>query len=223
MFSRKPLSPQQFCLMAVLLAVAPANAATRGLLSQPKTENSPDVSIEMVPAHAATTRGLLSQARTENSSDVSVEMTTGRTVDVGTEMLFRVSVAKPGYIMLVDIDSQGKMSQIYPRPELLSRFNKPDINLVKPGDHIQIPSDEQKQQGFKYVVSPPAGSSAVVVILSEKQVQLLDLPDLPQGVKTQADVINALSKWMEDLRIPDATGKLVQTNWSIAVKPYSIQ
>jgi hypothetical protein len=209
--------------MAVLLAVAPANAATRGLLSQPKTENSPDVSIEMVPAHAATTRGLLSQARTENSSDVSVEMTTGRTVDVGTEMLFRVSVAKPGYIMLVDIDSQGKMSQIYPRPELLSRFNKPDINLVKPGDHIQIPSDEQKQQGFKYVVSPPAGSSAVVVILSEKRVQLLDLPDLPQGVKTQADVINALSKWMEDLRIPDATGKLVQTNWSIAVKPYSIQ
>jgi len=206
----------------MLLAVAPANAATRGLLSQPKPENSSDVWIEMVPAHAAT-RGLLSQARTEDSSEVSIEMPAGRTVDVGTEMLFRVSVAKPGYIMLVDIDSQGKMSQIYPRPELLSRFNRSDINLVKPGDQIQIPSDEQKQQGFKYVVSPPTGSSAVVVILSEKRVQLLDLPDLPQGVKTQADVINTLSKWMENLRIPDATGKLVQTNWSIAVKPYSIQ
>ncbi len=222
MFSRKPGSPQHFCLLAMLLAVTPANAATRGLLSQPKTENSPDVSIEMMPAHAAT-RGLLSQARTENSSDVSIETTAGRTVDVGTEMLFRVSVSKPGYIMLVDIDSQGKMSQIYPRPELLSRFNKPDINLVKPGDQIQIPSDEQKQQGFKYVVSPPTGSSAVVVILSEKRVQLLDLPDLPQGVKTQADVISSLSKWMDELRIPDATGKLVQTNWSIAVKPYSIK
>jgi hypothetical protein len=209
--------------LAALLAVAPANAATRGLVSQPKTENSPDVSIEMVPVHAATTRGLLSQARTENSSDVAVEMTAGRTVDIGTEMLFRISVAKPGYIMLVDIDSQGKMSQIYPRPELLSRFNKPDINLVKPGDQIQIPSDEQKQQGFKYVVSPPTGSSAVVVILSEKRVQLLDLPDLPQGVKTQADVISSLSKWMDELRIPDATGKLVQTTWSIAVKPYSIK
>ena len=48
--------------------------------------------------------------------------------------------AKPGYIMLVDIDPQGKMSQIYPRPELLSRFNKPDMNLVKPGDQILIPS-----------------------------------------------------------------------------------
>jgi hypothetical protein len=222
MLSRKPLSPQQLCLLGMLLAVAPANAATRGLLSQPKPENSSDVWIEMVPAHAAT-RGLLSQARTEDSSEVSIEMPAGRTVDVGTEMLFRVSVAKPGYIMLVDIDSQGKMSQIYPRPELLSRFNRSDINLVKPGDQIQIPSDEQKQQGFKYVVSPPTGSSAVVVILSEKRVQLLDLPDLPQGVKTQADVINTLSKWMENLRIPDATGKLVQTNWSIAVKPYSIQ
>jgi len=222
MFSRKPPSLQQLCFVAVLSAAVPAHAATRGLLSQPKTENSPDVSIEIVPAHAAT-RGLLSQARTEDSSEVSIEMPAGRTVDVGTEMLFRVSVAKPGYIMLVDIDSQGKMSQIYPRPELLSRFNRSDINLVKPGDQIQIPSDEQKQQGFKYVVSPPTGSSAVVVILSEKRVQLLDLPDLPQGVKTQADVINTLSKWMENLRIPDATGKLVQTNWSISVKPYSIQ
>jgi uncharacterized protein DUF4384 len=222
MFSRKPLSLQHCCLLAMLLAMAPAHAATRGLLSQPRTENSSDVSIEMVPVHAAT-RGLLSQARTDNSSDVSIEMTAGRTVDVGTEMLFRVSVAKPGYIMLVDIDSQGKMSQIYPRAELLSRFNKPDINLVKPGDHIQIPSDEQKQQGFKYVVSPPTGSSAVVVILSEKRVQLLDLPDLPQAVKSQADVISALSKWIDELRIPDATGKLVQTNWSIAVKPYSIK
>ena len=68
------------------------------------------------------------------------------------------------------------------------------------------------------------GSSTVVAILSEKRVQLLDLPDLPQEVKTQADVISALSKWMDELRIPDAkTGKLVQTNWSIAVKPYSIR
>lgn len=197
MFSGKPFSLQGFCFVALLLAAVPANAATRGLLSQPKTENS---------------------------SDVSIEMTAGRTVDVGTEILFRVSVAKPGYILLVDIDSQGKMSQIYPRPELLARFNKPDMNLVKPGVQIQLPSEEQKQQGFKFVVSPPMGSSAVIAILSDKRVQLLDLPDLPQDVKTQADVISALSKWMDELRIPDATtGKLEQTNWSIAVKPYSIK
>jgi hypothetical protein len=197
MFPNKPLPLLGFCFAAVVLVAVPANAATRGLTSQPKTENSPDVSIEM---------------------------TAGRNVDVGTEVLFRVSVAKPGYIMLVDIDAAGKMSQIYPRPELLSRFNGPDINLVKPGKQLLIPSDEQKGQGFKYVVTPPMGSSAVIAILSEKRVQLLDLPDLPQEVKSQADVISSLSKWMDELRIPDVTtGKLEQTNWSIAVKPYSIQ
>jgi hypothetical protein len=98
------------------------------------------------------------------------------------------------------------------------------MNLVKPGNQFVIPSDEQKEQGFKYVVTPPIGSSAVIAILSEKRVQLLDLPDLPQQVKTQAEVISALSKWMDELRIPDArTGKLEQTNWSIAIKPYSIK
>src|ERR1700722_4208748 len=151
-------------------------------------------------------------------------MTAGRNVDVGTEVLFRVSVAKPGYIMLVDIDAAGKMSQIYPRPELLSRFHGPDINPDKTGKQLLIPRDEQKGQGLKSVVTPPMGSSAVIAILSEKRVQLLDLPDLPQEVKSQADVISSLSKWMDELRIPDVTtGKLEQTNWSIAVKPYSIQ
>ncbi len=223
MYSRKSLSLRQFCLVTVLLAVAPANAATRGLLSQPRTENSPDVSIEIMPANAAT-RGLLSQPKTENSSDISIEMTSGRTVDVGTEISFRVSVAKPGYIMLVDIDSEGKMSQIYPRPELLSHFSGQDMNLIKPGNQVQIPDDEQRQQGFKYIVTPPTGSSAVIAILSEKRVQLLDLPDLPQNVKTQADVITALSRWMDELRIPNAsTGKLEQTDWSISVRPYSIK
>jgi hypothetical protein len=197
MFPNKPLPVRGFCFTAIVLLAVPANAATRGLTSQQKTENS---------------------------SDVSIEMTAGRNVDVGTEVLFRVSVAKPGYIMLVDIDAAGKMSQIYPRPELLSRFNGPDMNLVKPGNQFVIPSDEQKQQGFKYVVTPPMGSSAVIAILSEKRVQLLDLPDLPQEVKTQADVISTLSKWMDELRIPDVkTGKLEQTNWSIVVKPYSIK
>ena len=139
-------------------------------------------------------------------------------------MLFRVSVGKPGYIMLVDIDAAGKMSQIYPRPELLSRFNGPDINLAKPGNQLLIPSAEQKEQGFKYVITPPTGSAAVVAILSEKRVQLLDLPDLSQENKTQGDVVNALAEWMDELRIPDVkTGKLEQTNWSIAVKSYSIQ
>lgn len=197
MVPEKLLRLRQFCLAAVVLAAVPANAETRGLASQPKTENSPDVSIEM---------------------------TAGRNVDIGTEVLFRISVAKPGYIMLVDIDTTGKMSQIYPRPELLSRFNQPDLNLVKPGSPFVIPSDEQKGQGFKYVVTPPLGSSAVIAILSEKRVQLLDLPDLPQEVKSQVDVITSLAKWMDELRIPDAkTGKLEKTNWSIAVKPYSIQ
>jgi hypothetical protein len=197
MFPRKPLPLRGFCFAVIVLVAVPAHAATRGLTSQPKTENS---------------------------ADVSIEMTAGRNVDIGTEVLFRVSVAKPGYIMLVDIDAAGKMSQIFPRPELLSRFNGQDMNLVKPGNQFAIPSDEQKEQGFKYVVTPPIGSSAVIAILSEKRVQLLDLPDLPQQVKTQAEVISALSKWMDELRIPDArTGKLEQTKWSIAIKPYSIK
>ena len=68
-----------------------------------------------------------------NSANVSLEILPGPTVEVGGKVSFGVTSRKKGYLILVDVDAEGRMSQIFPTPELLEQSNERDINLVKPG------------------------------------------------------------------------------------------
>jgi uncharacterized protein DUF4384 len=159
-----------------------------------------------------------------NTASVSLQILPGQTVNLGGKVSFGVTARKPGYLILVDIDAEGRMSQIFPTPELLAQSDGRDINLVKPGVEFVVPSPAARQRGFEYVVAPPAGSAVMIAVLSERRVQLLDLPDLPRKLKDQAEALSYLSAWTSELRVPDnATGKLVPNNWSFDVKSYSIK
>lgn len=163
-------------------------------------------------------------AQNTNPANVSLRMTPEKSVDVGAKVSFRVSAKRAGYLLLLDVDAEGKMSQIFPSPELLARSAGKDINFVKPGDELLVPTAAAKQQGFEYVITPPTGTATVIAILSERRVQILDLPDLPRKLQTQADAVSYLTNWTNELRVPDSdSGKLLQNSWSFDVKQYSIQ
>jgi Domain of unknown function (DUF4384) len=159
-----------------------------------------------------------------NSANVSLEILPGPTVEVGGKVSFGVTSRKKGYLILVDVDAEGRMSQIFPTPELVEQSDERDINLVKPGVQFVVPTSAARQRGFEYVVAPPTGSAIMVAILSERRVQLLDLPDLPRKLQSQADALSYLAAWTSELRVPDSgTGRLVSNNWSMDVKSYSIK
>ena len=162
-------------------------------------------------------------AKLPNPAKVSVEMIPASSVDIGSKVAFQVKAAKRGYVLLVDIDPAGKMSQIFPNPELLTQYGNADMNLIRPGSKLAIPSEEAHKSGFNYVVTSPAGTAAVVAILSGKKVQLIDLPETLED-QTTVETLGRLSKWIDTLRIPDPqTGKLVPNDWSYDVKPYVIR
>jgi hypothetical protein len=148
----------------------------------------------------------------------------GQTVSVGGKVRFAVTARKPGYLLLVDVDAEGRMSQIFPTAELLAQSDGRDINLVRAGVEFVVPTPAARQRGFEYVVSPPTGSATMIAILSERRVQLLDLPDLPRRMQSQADALSYLSAWTSELRVPDSgSGKLMTNNWSFDIKSYSIK
>lgn len=172
----------------------------------------------------AVTASAAALAQNANSANVTLRMTPEKSVDVGTKVSFRVSAKKSGYLLLLDVDAEGKMSQIFPSPELLARSAGKDVNFVKAGDELQVPTAAAKLQGFEYVITPPTGTATVIAILSERRVQILDLPDLPKKLQTQADAVNYVTTWTNELRIPDSdSGKLLQNSWSFDVRQYSIQ
>lgn len=159
-----------------------------------------------------------------NAAGVSLEILPGPTVNIGGKVSFGVTARRPGYLMLVDVDAEGRMSQIFPTAELLAQSVGPDINLVKPGVQFIVPTPAAQQRGFEYVVAPPAGSAVIVAILSERRVQLLDLPDIQRKLQGPADTLSYLSDWTSQLRIPDSGGgRLLPNNWSFDIKSYSIK
>jgi uncharacterized protein DUF4384 len=159
-----------------------------------------------------------------NAANVSVQMIPEQPVAVGTKVSFRVTARKSGYLMLVDIDASGKMSQIFPSPELLTQPGEKDVNFIKSGNELLIPSSAARKRGFEFVITPPTGAAAIVAILSEKRVQILDLPDMAQKPNTDMDALHYLAEWTNELRVPDSnSGKLLPNSWSFDVKSYSIQ
>ncbi|MET0678231.1 MAG: DUF4384 domain-containing protein [Bradyrhizobium sp.] len=181
-----------------------------------------------LPARGPVFSGILVVEKTATQQQaaaiVSLELMASRPIEVGSKVSFRITAKRAGYLLLVDIDAAGKMTQIFPNPELLTRFDDVDINVIKPGETLILPPAAAAARGFQYVIAPPAGAAAVIAILSEKRVQLLDLPDLPQRLDTEADVVNYLAKWTNELRIPDnTTGKLGTNNWWFDVRSYEIK
>jgi hypothetical protein len=158
-----------------------------------------------------------------NAANVSLQMFADETAGVGSKVSFRVTARKPGYLLLVDIDANGRMSQIFPSPELIAKSEEAAMNFVKPGEEMLVPNAVARKRGFEYVMTPPLGSTAVVAILSDRRVQLLDLPDTTQNTRNAAETLTLLTEWTSRLRIPDpATGKLEQSNWSFDIKRYRI-
>ncbi len=159
-----------------------------------------------------------------NVANVSLQMSPDRSVRVGTRISFRVTTKKPGYLLLVDIDAGGRMSQIFPSPEMIAQSDEAAANFLRPGEALVIPNKAAQKRGFDYVITEPAGEAAVVAILSDRRVQLLDLPDNAERPRTEAEIIGYLTDWTSGLRVPNSgTGKLQPSNWSFDIKPYSIQ
>ena len=181
------------------------------ILSAAHAQNAPD---RTTPA----------AANIPNAANVSLQMLPDQSPGVGTKISFRVTTKKPGYLLLVDIDADGRMSQIFPSPELIAQSEEAAMNFIKPGEEMQLPNSVARRRGFEYVATPPVGATAVVAILSDRRVQILDLPDTSQKARTEAETVNLLTEWTSQLRVPDPeTGKLQQSNWSFDIKRYRIQ
>jgi hypothetical protein len=166
----------------------------------------------------------MANSRPANSAQLSVDMLPGPIVSVGTVVSFKVTSKKAGYLVLLDVDASGQLTQIYPNTAELTRANRADGNYIKAGGTLTIPLATDPYAGLRYVISAPNGQAMLVGILSPLPVQILDLPEIPTDIrKNPSLVLNYLAKQTSELRIPDDGNRLRETNWSFNAKLYTIQ
>jgi hypothetical protein len=161
-----------------------------------------------------------------NPAELTVEMLPDTRLLVGSRVSFRISAKKSGFLILVDIDSTGKVTQIYPSPvSLMAGLGKPNSNFIRPGKSIQIPSPVEPYMGFEFVASPPLGTAMIVAMLSDQPVQMIDLPDIPVSLIGQNAAVNFLGERTSELRVPSVQNddKLQRPIWSLSAKFYEIK
>ena len=161
-----------------------------------------------------------------NPAELSLEMLPETSIAVGARVSFRISAKKPGFLILVDVDSTGKLTQIYPSPvSLMAGRGTPNTNFVRPGKPIQIPSPVEPYTGFEFVASPPLGTAMIVAMLSDQPVQMIDLPDIPVSLVGQNAAVGFLNELVSQLRIPSARddSRMQRPTWSLTAKFYEIK
>ncbi len=186
---------------------------------------APNAKEAAIPTTPAPLGKLPAGVKIANAAELSVEILPGPEIPTGTKVSFRVSTKKEGYLVLVDIDAAGKVTQIYPNPmSLLTAGGRQNSNRIKPGKPVVIPNPTDPFAGFEFVASPPEGTAMMIALLSDKPVQMIDLPEVPPNLLGQSEAVKYVSDRAQELRIPSEDGGALQeARWSMDVKFYAVR
>jgi hypothetical protein len=170
---------------------------------------------------------LSSAIKVPDPAGLSVQITSGPEIAAGSPVSFEITTKKSGYLILVDVNAAGKAVQIYPNPMSLMQPKevREKANFIRPGRTVHLPDGTNPYSGFELVASPPRGTAMVVALLSERPVQLLDLPDLPSPAVGGVAAVEDFVKFADALRIPNRgeDGGLEEAHWSFAVTAYAVR
>ena len=192
-----------------------------GVAALPPTTPSPPAT-----ATAAEIERLSNSVKVVNPAELAVEILPGPEIEQGANVSFRITTKKPGYLILIDVDPSGKLTQIYPnRMSLLASAERDSANLIKPGKPMQLPNPTDRLANFEFVATPPTGTAMLVAVLSDIPVQMLDLADVPPMLIGSTSAAEHLTKLASELRIPDpkANGSFLEPHWSFDARFYAIR
>lgn len=159
-----------------------------------------------------------------NPAGLTLEISPGPEVAIGQTVWFKASASKPGYLVLIDVDPGGKLTQIYPNLQSLRIpvGGDGESNRIRPGRVVSVPDPKSPIANFEFVVEGPAGPGLVVGLLSPHPVQHVDLPEAPIATLGTPEAVEFIFKAAQALRIVTDRG-MIDPQWSLAATPYAIK
>ena len=189
--------------------------------------NAPDAPPSQTDAPPSTPEPATAAIHTSNGAGLSLDLVPGAVLPVGTDVLFHVATQKQGYLILVDINADRVATQIYPNVMSLAQTKQKQAltNLVKPGVSVSIPDLKNPLGRFTFRTEPPLGRGVIVAMLSERPVQLVDLPELSSALASPQAYVDALDGAVRKLLVSDAKapGKFAAGDWSLAAVEYVVK
>lgn len=196
----------------------------QGAANSEESEQTRSVTITSVPdENRPELVDLGSQA--ENPAGVTLDIMPGQRLRIGAPMSIRVTTKRSGYLVLLDVDADGKLTQLFPnRGTLVKAAGAPErINSLSGGRALTLPQPDMP--GVQMIAGAPAGIGMIVAVLSEEPVQLLDLPDVPAQLMGKREALKFVTDAARGLRVePRAgSGRFTELKLSFAAKFYEVQ
>lgn len=161
-----------------------------------------------------------------NTAGLTIDILPDAKIELGERLAIKIGAKKPGYLILVDVDATGKVTQIYPNLHSMRipQGASPTSNFVEPGRPVSIPDPRNPFANFEFVAEPPTGRGMIVALLSAEPVHVVDLPDVPQDRLAGKAAAGFLQEAAGSLKIApqDVVARLTDPHWSFAALAYSI-
>ena len=142
---------------------------------------------------------------------------------IGEAAQFRVRTQQSGYLVLLDVSPDGKVTQVFPNARSLSTPGgaRRSANLVTPDRPLLVPDPSNPYAGLDYRIDPPSGDGRLIAILSKETIRAVAVPDFrPRSMATAAAPCRADCRGL--LREPVIAGRVHKREWSVAQRPYRI-
>jgi len=221
---------EALCLLVLIVAAKaqdPGSAGQGGSPGERSVKIFTDVPDSVPPPPSISPSDLASinqNMKTDNAAGLSLDIIPSGEVIAGSRIGFRLATKKPGYLILLNVDATGKLTQIFPEAPTETGPVRDAPSLIKPGKPLVIPQLGTPYASFEFIAEPPAGLAMVVGLLSDKPVQLVDLPNAPPPAFAPADTLKYLRDQTLTLVVPSRDGdRLERPSWSFDGKVYLIK
>jgi Domain of unknown function (DUF4384) len=184
----------------------------------------PDYAAPKPSMSAADLASLNLNVKIDNAAGLTLDIIPSGEVIAGSKIGFRLTTKKPGYLILLNVDAAGKLTQIFPEIPTETGAVREEPSLIKPGKPLIIPQLGSPYATFEFIAEPPAGVAMFVALLSDKPVQLVDLPNAPPPAFAPGDTLKYVRDQTLTLVVPSRNGdQLERPKWSFDGKVYLIK
>jgi hypothetical protein len=161
----------------------------------------------------------------KNDAGVRIEVLPDTRLAAGTKTRFRITATQAGYLIVIDVNAAGKVTQVYPNADyVLTAGAAAFSNQLKLGQTVTIPEPGNPYTGFVFIASPPGGIAMSLAILCDRPVQFLDLPDVPASMVGRTEAIEYLANATRSLQVAigNARARPKEPRWAFGATFYRI-
>ena len=199
------------------LGLTPLLEGRKDLLLTPVTPPAGPPPAADGPSPSQVGRAAVEALAHENDFELAISVEPANALSIGDRARFAVSSKQAGYLVLLDVNASGEMTQLFPN-QFSEKSGK--SNAISAGRPISIPDP---YYGFEFIASEPAGDGLLIAVVTADQVGLddlvgqhMDLAPINRPEDYLATLAQRLRRaWQDDDR-------LRRTNWSMAHQSYSI-